>query len=102
MQEPFFPLQSAMRQMAVTGTSVSIALPSIGAQVMFHNTGSKVAYVRFEATSPVTAIGTDFPILGPSSITLTRDRVAQLYLGAVCNAGETTTLLVSTGRGVKP
>ena len=99
MTVDFYPLQSATRTIAATSTSVSIALPSLGANVMVQNLGSSTAYVRFAAVSPATAIVTDHPIVTGTRQVLKRDPIAQQYMAAVTDTGTTATLKVSTGSG---
>lgn len=92
---------SGTRNIDVTATSKTIALPSLGLDLYINNTGtSNVAYIRFGAESPLTASGADFPIRAASSQLLRRN-ITDLYLAAVCDTGATTTLKVSSGNGIK-
>lgn len=96
----YFPLFSATRSFDVTATSKSIALPSIGEDLYISNPGSKIGYIRFSPVSGVAATGADFPVIAGDKICL-RKSLSDLYMSAVCDTGETTTIKVSSGRFIK-
>lgn len=91
-----FSAQSATTlSMAVSQTSTSVTLSGVGNAVLLTNTGTNPAYVQFLNTSPAIATGAGIPVIAAQPIVVRRDVISDLYIGAVCDSGQTTTLKVT-------
>lgn len=99
MTEAFKPLPGSGRQVNVSATSTSLALPSVGGSIYLANVGSNIAYTRFGTVSAITALGSDFPLPVGSIQVVGRDTLRDLYMAAVTDTGLTTTLKICSGSG---
>lgn len=95
---PFRPLATAT--LAVTSTSGTATVNTNANVLEFQNAGSATAFVRIGTASGVgTAVTTDYPIL-PGMSKLVSKASDETTVAAVCAAGQTTTLYISSGEGI--
>lgn len=93
----FRPISASGLTMAVTSTASSISLSGIGNAVLLTNVGTNPAYVCFSSVSPVIATGRDMPVTAATPVVVLRDQVNDLFLGAVSDSGQSTTMKVTGG-----
>lgn len=104
-----FPFQAGSKTFKIDVTGVSSATKAIdtSATIRLSNIGMNPCYVSIgsgaqAATVPTaTAVATCDPVPAGGDITLSVNQLGiGLQIAAICDTGQTTTLIISTGAGI--
>lgn len=94
------------RHLSGTSQVISVAAGPLNAQlqsnignaVLLTNLGTNQCYVEFGATSATTrATVAGLPIEGGQRLLVARDALRDLFVSAICDSGESTTLKITVG-----
>lgn len=83
--------------LAVTATSANVAISAIPPVVEIQNAGDSIAFCRW-GIGTQTAVTTDYPVLPGQSKSITIG-TGNNNFAAICAAGLTTTLYITSGEG---
>jgi len=97
----FSPFFGKTQNVSANSTSASITLDAIGAAcsaLLFSNTGTKTAFVRYGVSTQTAVATTDMPIIANSQQVFSKPIGADT-VAIVCLGADTTTVYVTPGEG---
>lgn len=97
----FTPINGASSKISATQTNSSTTLSTTGDPnvIRIRNVGVNTVFVRLGAGAQTAVVDTDLAVPAGDTLYLGYPEGADARMGAICNAGETSTLYVSPGYG---
>jgi hypothetical protein len=89
----------ATTNLAVTSSSARAAIAGNGNTILICNKGTDTAFIKI-GDSAVAAATTDWPVLGGSYLTFSRNPDTATHIAAICAGSDTTDISAMAGEGL--